>query len=85
MATYRKPQVIFQSSLFGLYGFGRHFSKCSFHADKGILMKVSLINGIVMGGGAGVSIHGKFRVVTENTVLLSPSQTNSNIIGFRWA
>ncbi|KAH9618430.1 hypothetical protein KSS87_001817 [Heliosperma pusillum] len=32
--------------------------------------QVSILNGIVMGGGAGASIHGKFRVVTENTVYL---------------
>ena len=30
--------------------------------------KVSLLNGIVMGGGAGVSIHGRFRVATEKSV-----------------
>uniref|UniRef100_I1MM39 3-hydroxyisobutyryl-CoA hydrolase n=1 Tax=Glycine max TaxID=3847 RepID=I1MM39_SOYBN len=29
--------------------------------------QVSILNGIVMGGGAGVSVHGRFRVVTENT------------------
>ncbi|KAF3664345.1 3-hydroxyisobutyryl-CoA hydrolase 1 [Capsicum annuum] len=27
--------------------------------------QVSILNGIVMGGGAGVSIHGRFRVATE--------------------
>jgi 3-hydroxyisobutyryl-CoA hydrolase len=31
-------------------------------------LKVALLNGIVMGGGAGISMHGKFRVATENTV-----------------
>ncbi|XXG75741.1 hypothetical protein AAC387_Pa08g0249 [Persea americana] len=34
--------------------------------------QVSLINGIVMGGGAGASMHGKFRVVTENTIFAMP-------------
>ncbi|PHT64399.1 3-hydroxyisobutyryl-CoA hydrolase 1 [Capsicum annuum] len=31
--------------------------------------QVSILNGIVMGGGAGVSIHGRFRVATEKSVL----------------
>ncbi|XP_058086310.1 probable 3-hydroxyisobutyryl-CoA hydrolase 3 isoform X2 [Magnolia sinica] len=34
--------------------------------------QVSLINGIVMGGGAGLSMHGEFRVVTENAVFSMP-------------
>jgi hypothetical protein len=34
-------------------------------------LKVSILNGIVMEGGAGVSIHGRFRVATENSVFVS--------------
>jgi enoyl-CoA hydratase/carnithine racemase len=31
-------------------------------------LKVAIIDGIVMGGGAGLSLQGTFRIVTENTV-----------------
>ncbi|GAB2287515.1 hypothetical protein Dimus_021890 [Dionaea muscipula] len=33
---------------------------------------VAIINGIVMGGGAGITMHGKYRIVTENTVFAMP-------------
>jgi enoyl-CoA hydratase len=39
---------------------------------------ISLINGIVMGGGKGVSAHGSHRIVTENTLFAMPETT----IGF---
>ena len=40
-------------------------------------LKVAIIDGIVMGGGAGLSLQGTFRIVTENTVCASALHTAS--------
>ncbi|KAJ2994890.1 hypothetical protein HDV02_001256 [Globomyces sp. JEL0801] len=33
---------------------------------------VSILNGITMGGGVGISVHGQFRIVTEKTLIAMP-------------
>lgn len=33
---------------------------------------MALINGIVMGGGVGLSVHSKYRVATEKTIFAMP-------------
>lgn len=40
-----------------------------------ISMQVALLNGITMGGGAGVSIPGTFRVATDKTVCSKIART----------
>ncbi|PQQ01783.1 3-hydroxyisobutyryl-CoA hydrolase 1-like [Prunus yedoensis var. nudiflora] len=37
--------------------------------------QVSILNGIVMGGGVGISVHGKFSVATENSIFAMPENS----------
>ena len=36
--------------------------------------QVSIWDGVVMGGGVGLSIHGKYRIATENTLFAMPGK-----------
>ncbi|XP_030468820.1 probable 3-hydroxyisobutyryl-CoA hydrolase 3 [Syzygium oleosum] len=62
--------------LTGHWSFGASFYKKQLTLDHLIATYkkplVCLINGVVMGGGAGISMHGSFRVVTEKTVFAMP-------------
>ncbi|XP_010919879.2 3-hydroxyisobutyryl-CoA hydrolase 1 isoform X1 [Elaeis guineensis] len=60
----------------GHWTFGANFFRNEFTLNYIIATyskpQVSILHSIVMGGGAGVSIHGKFRVATEKTVFAMP-------------
>ncbi|KAM7477929.1 hypothetical protein LguiA_026142 [Lonicera macranthoides] len=56
----------------GHWSFGANFYRKQLTIDYLLVTSkkpvVALINGIVMGGGAGISMHARFRIVTEKTV-----------------
>jgi enoyl-CoA hydratase/carnithine racemase len=66
----------------GNHGFGIHgLMTADFFRDEYRLnhrmaistsSQISLWNGLVMGGGVGISIHGKYRVATEKSILAMP-------------
>ncbi|GAV69924.1 ECH domain-containing protein/ECH_C domain-containing protein, partial [Cephalotus follicularis] len=60
----------------GHWSFGATFHKKQFTLDYLVATYekplVSIMNGIVMGGGAGISMQGTFRIVTETTTFAMP-------------
>jgi len=55
---------------------GPKFARLEYQLDRQIAKfskdYVAIIDGYAMGGGMGVSINGKFRIVTENAILAMP-------------
>lgn len=54
------------------YEFYRDEYRCNARLHHFPKPYVALLDGIVMGGGVGVSVHGSHRVLTENTVFAMP-------------
>ncbi|XVE92945.1 hypothetical protein REPUB_Repub01dG0147700 [Reevesia pubescens] len=67
---------IVSAMLIGHWSFGANFYQKQLALDYLLATYkkplISLINGIVMGGGAGLSVNAKFRVVTENAIFAMP-------------
>ncbi|XP_057988200.1 probable 3-hydroxyisobutyryl-CoA hydrolase 2 [Hevea brasiliensis] len=67
---------IVRSMIAGHWSFGARFYKKQFNLDYLLATYkkplLPLIDGFVMGGGAGLSMNGRFRIVTENAVFAMP-------------
>ncbi|XP_037495693.1 probable 3-hydroxyisobutyryl-CoA hydrolase 3 isoform X2 [Jatropha curcas] len=64
------------SMVAGHWSFGARFYEKQFNLDYLLATYkkplIPLIDGIVMGGGAGLTMHGRFRIVTEKAVFAMP-------------
>ncbi|KAM1157288.1 hypothetical protein ACFX1X_028223 [Malus domestica] len=73
--NYFQPEITLLYNL-GNWRLAAHFFQKEFTLNYLLAMyskpQVSILDGIVMGGGAGASIHGRFRVATENSVFAMP-------------
>lgn len=62
--------------------YGRRFSRVEYVMNHLIgnlkIPYVALIDGIIMGAGVGMAIHGKYRIATEKTVFAMPETRLGN-------
>ncbi len=60
----------------GASRFGAEFFKAEYRLNRQIKTfakpYIAVIDGVTMGGGVGVSVHGRFRVATEHTLMAMP-------------
>ncbi|CAA3032396.1 3-hydroxyisobutyryl- hydrolase 1 [Olea europaea subsp. europaea] len=71
-SNWRPGAIFFRRQYILNYVMATYNTLSNFTIPLQICMKVSILNGIVMGGGAGVSIHGRFCVATENSLFAMP-------------
>lgn len=45
-----------------------------------LVPQISVWDGIVMGGGVGISVLGEYRIATENTLFAMPETGNRNVL-----
>lgn len=55
--------------------FFRHEYKMNYLIGTYRIPYISLLDGVTMGGGVGISVHGKYRVATEKTIFAMPETT----------
>ncbi|MGE5546552.1 MAG: enoyl-CoA hydratase/isomerase family protein [Solirubrobacterales bacterium] len=69
-------RAVWEARARGEPGFNRALFRDEYRLDRRVYHYpkpyVALMDGIVMGGGAGVSVNGRFRVATERTVFAMP-------------
>lgn len=69
-------QKLYETGRAGDYGFGRRFWRDEYRTNAKIANfpkpYVAFMDGIVMGGGVGVSAHGSHRIVTDRTMAAMP-------------
>ncbi len=67
---------LYKTGLEGNYDYGRKFWADEYRINEKIKNYpkpyIAIMDGIVMGGGVGISAHGSHRIVTENTMFAMP-------------